>query len=84
MFTSACVNFTNALRADFMHKDLKSDKIQSSCLYLFALLGSARVEAAQKMLMNLSSCMCMCCKTKEDEETVGLALRGNSIEKLES
>jgi hypothetical protein len=40
---SLVVNFTNVLHAAFTCKDPKSVKIQSSCQYLFALLGSARV-----------------------------------------
>ncbi len=32
----------------------KRDKIQSSCQYLIALLGSARVKAARKILMKLT------------------------------
>jgi len=47
------VNFTYFLQAAFTHKDPKSIKIQSSCQYLFALLGSAHVEASHKMLVKL-------------------------------
>jgi len=39
------VNFINILWAAFTIEDLKSVKIQSSCHYLFALLGSVRIEA---------------------------------------
>ncbi len=42
------VNFTNILQAAFMCEDPKSVKIQSSCWYLFALLGSLRVKATHR------------------------------------
>jgi len=36
-----------------MHTDPKSTKIQSSCQYLFAFLGSALVKAADRALIKL-------------------------------
>jgi len=42
------------LLATFLCVDPKSAKIQSSSLYPFALLGSAQVKAAGKMLMKLT------------------------------
>jgi len=48
------VNFSNVLCAPFKCKDPKSTKIQSSHQCLFALLGSAGVKAACKMLVKLT------------------------------
>jgi hypothetical protein len=48
------VDFTNILPEAFTSKDPKSVKIQSIYQYLFALLGSAHVKAARKMLMKLA------------------------------
>jgi len=45
------VNFINILLKAFTGTDCKSVKIQSSCQYLFALLGSARVKDASELLM---------------------------------
>jgi len=42
------------LRASFAHSHTKSVKIQSSCQYLFALLGSACVKAVYKFLVKLT------------------------------
>jgi len=42
------------LRKAFMCPDCKRVKIQSSCQYIFALLGSALVKAATKMMMKLT------------------------------
>ncbi len=42
------------LQTAFTCTDPKSVKIQSSCKYLFALWGSARIKAACKMLMKLT------------------------------
>jgi len=49
------VNFINILCAAFMHSDTKSIEIQSSCQYLFTLLQSALIKAAQKILIKLMS-----------------------------
>ena len=48
------VNFTNVLQAAFTRADPKSAKktVKLSCF--FALLGSARVKAARRMLVKLS------------------------------
>jgi len=48
------VNFTNILWEDFKPEDPKSVNIQSSRLYLFALLGSDSINAAHKMLIKLT------------------------------
>jgi len=53
-FTSG-VNFIHVLRAAFMFEDPKIVKIQSCRQYLFALLGSARVKAVNKMLIKLTT-----------------------------
>jgi len=42
------VNFINFQRAGFTPADPESIKFQLGCQYLFTLLGSARVKAAQK------------------------------------
>ncbi len=52
VFCHQGVNFINILQAAFMRQDPKSVKIQSSYQYLFALLGSAPVEAVSKSLRN--------------------------------
>jgi len=44
-----------AKHATFMHADPKSVNIQSSCQYIFALLGFTRVKAALKMLVKLTA-----------------------------
>jgi hypothetical protein len=49
------VNFTNVLQATFMLVDPKWVKnTGKSSVYLFTLLGSARVKAVHRMLMKLS------------------------------
>ena len=48
------VNFINDLYAAFTHADPESVTFQLSHKYLFILLGSACVKAAQKMLMKLT------------------------------
>jgi len=45
---------TTCLHSAYTCADPKSVKIQSSCQYLFALLGSACVKAAHKMLIKLT------------------------------
>jgi len=52
----SCVNFINVLCTAFMSADPKSVKIQSSCQYLFALLGSTCLKALSKILMKLTLC----------------------------
>jgi hypothetical protein len=44
------VNFTNVLRAAFMHVGPKSTKIQSSYQTFFALLGSGHIKALSKQV----------------------------------
>jgi len=51
---SSRVNFTNILRAAFMHTDPKSAKRQSSHEYFSVLIGSAWVKAARKVLVKLT------------------------------
>jgi len=46
------VNFINILLE--MHTDPKSVKIQSSCQFIFALLGSVLLKALSKTLMKLN------------------------------
>ena len=48
------VNFTNILRAAFMRKDPKSAKKLLNLTFFFALLGSAHVKDACKMLVKLT------------------------------
>jgi hypothetical protein len=48
------VNFINNLYAAFTNADPESVTFQLSHKYLFILLGSACVKAAQKMLMKLT------------------------------
>ncbi len=48
------VNFINVLHAAFTLADPESVKFQLSCQYLFVVLGSVRVKAAQKMFMKLT------------------------------
>ncbi len=48
------VNFITVLQAAFMHADPESIKIQSSCQYLFTLLGSVSVKAVLRKLMKLT------------------------------
>ncbi len=48
---SSGVNFINILFIAYWRADPKSVKIQSSCQYLFVLLGSVHLKAACKMLM---------------------------------
>jgi len=45
------VNFTNILQEDFMQEDPKRKKT-GNMTSLFALLGSARLKAVRKMLVN--------------------------------
>ncbi len=49
------LNYLTCLREAFTTADPKRVKIQSSCQYLFALLGSDCVKALIKMLMNLTT-----------------------------
>jgi len=44
------VNFINILCSTFKRADPKSVKVQSRSQYLYALLGSGRVKAAQKIM----------------------------------
>jgi len=48
------VNFINVLQAAFAHADPKVKKRQSIQQLLFALLGSAQVKDAHKMLVKLT------------------------------
>ena len=48
------VNFINVLRAAFTHADPESAKKTVKSSSFFALLGSARVKAARRMLMKLN------------------------------
>ncbi len=48
------VDFINVLLAAFMPPDPNSTKKTDSLIVFFALLGSARVKAAHKMLMKLT------------------------------
>jgi len=48
------VNFANVLCAAFTLIDPENVRTQSSHHYYFTLLGSARLKAAQKMLMKLT------------------------------
>jgi hypothetical protein len=48
------VNFTNILQAAFMHADPKRPKKMLNLTVFFALLGSAHVKAARKMLVKLT------------------------------
>jgi hypothetical protein len=48
------VNIINILLVAFKCEDPKSVKIQSSCHYLFVLLGSASIKANRKMLVKLT------------------------------
>ena len=48
------VNFTNVLRAAFMHADPKSAIKLLNLTVFFALLGAARIKAAHRMLLKLS------------------------------
>jgi len=50
---SRCKFHQHLTRCFYTRRSLKF-KIQSSCQYLFALLGSLRVEAMRKMLMKLT------------------------------
>ncbi len=54
IFCSTGVNFNNVLRAAFMPVAPLSVRTQSSCQYLFTLLGSTRAKAALKRLMKLT------------------------------
>jgi len=54
ILTKVGLDFTNALYAALMHTDPKSAKRQSSHQCLFALLGSASVKAAHKLMMKLT------------------------------
>jgi len=47
-------NFINVLQAAFMYADSKRAKIQSSCQSFFALLESACIKSAHKMLVKLT------------------------------
>jgi len=49
------MNFTNILSAAFMRVDPKSAKKTDNLTVFFALLGSAPVKAAHKMLVKLTS-----------------------------
>ena len=51
------VNFINVLRAAFTHADPESAKKTVKSSSFFALLGSARVKAARRMLMKLNPAM---------------------------
>jgi len=42
------VNFINILHTAFMCADPQSVKIQSSCQYLFVILGTVHIKAARK------------------------------------
>ena len=53
--TTPMVNFTNVLRAAFTRADPKSTKKTVKLSSFFALLGSARVKAARKMLVKLTT-----------------------------
>ncbi len=48
------VKFINILCIDFTRQDPQSVNIQSSCQYLFTLLGSEGIKDAHKMLMKLT------------------------------
>ena len=48
------VDFINLQLTAFALVDPKSVRIQSSCQYLFTLLGSTGAKAANKMLMKLT------------------------------
>jgi len=48
------VNFINILCSHFTCQDPQSVNIQSSCQYLFTLLGSEGIKAAHKTLMKLT------------------------------
>ena len=48
------VNFTNILHAAFTYADLKSTKNTVKLTVFYALLGSACVKAARKMLVKLT------------------------------
>jgi hypothetical protein len=53
-FETSEVNFTNILREDFTRADPKSAKNTYKLSVFFALLGSACVKAALKMLVTLT------------------------------
>ena len=48
------VNFTNILQAAFMHEDPKRAKKTIKLSSFYAILGSARVRAACRMLVKLT------------------------------
>jgi len=50
-FFSSGVNFTNILRTAFTNADPKSRKKTDGLTVFFALLGSAHIKAAHKMLV---------------------------------
>jgi len=54
------VKFIIILHAAFTRADSKSVKIQLSCQYLFALLGSVSIKAGRKMLMKLTPMYVYC------------------------
>jgi len=54
ILTPPGVNFTNILLAAFTSADFKSVRTQSSCQYLFTLLGSTSVKAVRRTLIKLS------------------------------
>ncbi len=51
------VNFINVLRTAFVLVEPESIRTQSSCQYLFALLGSASVKAVYRMLKKSTPCI---------------------------
>jgi hypothetical protein len=51
---SSEVNFANILRAAFTYPNPKSEKRTDNLTVFFALLGSARVKAAHKMLVKFT------------------------------
>ncbi len=54
MWTAAGLNFINIVCTAFTPVDPKSVRIQSSCQYLFTLLGSMVAKAARRTMMKLS------------------------------
>jgi hypothetical protein len=50
------ISSTSLCAAHFICADPKSVKIQSSCQYLFVLLGSSCVKAARELLVKLIPC----------------------------